>query len=373
MTVIAAGFERWEAQPPARSATATARVDRARRGPQPGARRRLGPRGHLRHPGRRRPRPGRRRLRRALVPALTRPWRRPAGAGTGRPSRSVHAAWSDASRGDLRPAGHGRRDGWAARPPCRRMAGASGGAGRPRWCGSPRSTAPGRGVVGARGPPGATPRTTGPRRCAPSVSHLGEADALVATDARHRPVRPDGRLRPAGTRQPRRGVRRRPRRLAWPGGRCDRGRGRAAMRELGATDVRGRARARASTPSATSSATDELDAVAAALRRRGAGRGPSGGRPGTRPDRPASASALASAGAGRRRRRRRLHGVRRPATSPTGPAAIRGRQALLVWAGRTGPVIVTSASGPVPGFDERLAALRARIEAALLPIPAGSR
>ena len=71
VTVIAAGFERWEAQARGGARPAPSRAD-ARR-PEPGARHRYRPRGHLRHADRRRARPGRRRLRRALVPALTRP------------------------------------------------------------------------------------------------------------------------------------------------------------------------------------------------------------------------------------------------------------------------------------------------------------
>ena len=73
VTVIAAGFERWEAQTRRQRARPPSRP--AGGDPEPGARRGDGPRGHLRHADRRRPRPGRRRLRRPLVPALTRPRR----------------------------------------------------------------------------------------------------------------------------------------------------------------------------------------------------------------------------------------------------------------------------------------------------------
>ena len=107
VTVIAAGFERWEAQSRSSGAAVESIGREEARSRVLGSR--DGPRGHLRRPGRRRARPGRRRLRRPLVPSLNR-------ASAAVPLvGAIHAAWSDASAGDLRPAGRGDRRRGSAR------------------------------------------------------------------------------------------------------------------------------------------------------------------------------------------------------------------------------------------------------------------
>ena len=95
VTVIAAGFDRWEAKSRGGPVhlESTGRDEARSRVLGVGDR----PRGHLRRPRRRRARSGRRRVRRALVPSLNRRTAPVLIAG------AVHAAWSDAAWGDLRP------------------------------------------------------------------------------------------------------------------------------------------------------------------------------------------------------------------------------------------------------------------------------
>ena len=233
----------------------------------------------------------------------------------------MHAAWSDASRGDLRPTGPGPRRRRAAGRLRRRGRRAERCPLRPGGLGHPGPRPPGRGrlagTVGAGRPPVAA------RRAATSVRPTPWWPSLPAPSL----VRAHGRLRPPGARQPRRGVRRRPRRLAGSGGR------RGGRRPCGGCATWGRPMCAAcsgpaSTPAATSSGTPTSTRWPTPSARRCAGP-PRDGAPaldlvaGVR-------AATAAAGA-------ELVGVIDSCTACAGgqfshrARADRGRQALVVW------------------------------------------
>ena len=152
------------------------RVRRPRRGPQPGARRRDGPRGHLRHPGRRRARPGRRRVRRALVPSLS-PARRLRPARRDRPRRLERCRRAVTSGPPATAAGAGPRR--SSGGPARRPAAATGAvrSDQVHWldqvhgAGSSWSPPTGRPIAGDPGAAG------GDRRCRPGDALVSDAAA----------------------------------------------------------------------------------------------------------------------------------------------------------------------------------------------------
>ena len=179
--------------------------------------------------------------------------------------------------------------------------------------------------------------------------------------ARHRPLRPDRRLRPGRPGQPGRGLRRRPRRLAGPGGRRGRGGG---GRHAGPGGDRGDGGARAvhprpratSSPRPTSTRSRPPTGDRRWAPRRTAGRRstwwpawPRGGRPAPAPGWSTASTVCTACGSG--------------SVLPPGPRRRRAPGAAGVVARHRGPGREPDGR-PFPGFEERLAAIRARIEAA---------